>query len=69
MVGELAELAGDLVGQCHRVGGAGWDMLLRVCGRSVVVALPDALRLVGDGFRAGAGQWGGAVGAGRDAGA
>lgn len=42
-------------------------MLLRVRGRSVVVALPDCLGE--DGLRAGAGQRGGAVGAGRDAGA
>ncbi|GHG02919.1 hypothetical protein GCM10018777_12410 [Streptomyces albogriseolus] len=35
----------------------------------MVVAVADALRLGEDGLRAGAGEWGGAVGAGRDAGA
>ncbi|GHI64478.1 hypothetical protein Saso_61280 [Streptomyces asoensis] len=44
-------------------------MLLRGGGRSVVVALPDALCLGEDGLRAGAGQRGGVVGAARYAGA
>jgi hypothetical protein len=44
-------------------------MLLRVSGRSVVMALTDVLFLGEDGLRPGAGQRGRAVGAGRDAGA
>lgn len=44
-------------------------MLLRVGGRSVVVAAADALRLGEDRLRVGASQRGDAVGAGRDAGA
>ncbi|GGJ04696.1 hypothetical protein GCM10010121_013880 [Streptomyces brasiliensis] len=44
-------------------------MLLRVGGRSVVVALSDALCLGESGLRAGAGQRGGVVGAGGNAGA
>ncbi|MFD9925808.1 hypothetical protein ACFWZK_06490 [[Kitasatospora] papulosa] len=44
-------------------------MLLRVGGRSVVVALSDALRLGEDGLWASTGQGRGTVGAGQDAGA